>query len=291
MSLRRVSTGLAGCVMFVLAIAAHGAACTIWASAGDSVAGGGVIVAKNRDNTSSLHSRLGLVYPVKGFKFLGILDIEADGYVVAAVNEKGLVVVNASANSVQRSKRHVATEDVTQRILVGFDSVDSLSKETGFFRKTHPAIYIVADAVKIMSVEVAPRGHVAITIKDRGSLAFTNHYMSEDLADANEKISRESQLRLKRISQLLAGLNRACTLDDFLLMSGDRNSGGPGAVMRTPRKGSSIRTLATWIVRLEPGSAPVVYVQILNEGHKPETFTACLDQKFWNPAADSAVKK
>ncbi|MBP1748095.1 MAG: peptidase acyl-coenzyme A:6-aminopenicillanic acid acyl-transferase [Deltaproteobacteria bacterium] len=291
MSLSRVCTGFVCSAIFLLSLTVHGAACTIWASAGNLVADGGAIVAKNRDNTSSLHSKLGLVFPSKGFRFLGILDIEADGYVVAAINEKGLVVVNASANSVQRSKRHVATEDVTQKILQNFDSVDSLSKEKDFFRKTHPAIYIIADSAKIMSVEVAPQGNVAITVKGNGTLAFTNHYTSESLADANEKISRESLLRLDRINQLFDGLNRAHTLDDFISMSRDRNSGGSGAVMRNSRKGSSIRTLATWVIRLKPGSAPTVYTQIFNEGKQPETFAAQLDQKFWNSAADTREVK
>lgn len=279
----RACTGFACCVLFLLFLTAYGFACTIWASAGDLVADGGVIVAKNRDNRSSLHSRLGLVFPAKGYRFLGILDVEADGYVVAAVNEKGLVVVNASANSVQRSKRHVANEDVMQKILESFDSVDSLSKEKEFFRKTHPAIYIIADSAKIMSVEVALRGQVTVTIKDSGTLAFTNHYTSESLSDANEKISRESLSRLKRINQLLDGLPKAHTLDDFISLSRDRNAGAAGAVMRTSRKGSGIRTLATWIIRLEPGSAPTVYAQVFNEGKKPETFAAKLDRKFWNP--------
>ena len=208
-----------------------------------------------------------------------------------AINEKGLVVINASANSVQRSKRHVATEDVTQRILEKFDSVDSLAKEKDLFRKTHPAIYIVADSARIMSVEVAPRGNVAITVKENGILAFTNHYTSQSLADANEKISRESLLRLKRINQLLGGLQRAYTLDDFISMSRDRNSGGPGAVMRNSQKGPGIRTLATWIIRLEPGSAPIVYAEIRNEGRQPETFAAQLDQKFWNPVANTIEAK
>lgn len=280
--MRRIVVIVVCCAMFLFLWMGYGEACTIWASAGDVVAGKGVIVGKNRDNSSSLHTRLGLVFPAKGFRFLGILDIEADGYVVAAVNEKGLVVVNASANSVQRSKRHVAVEDFTQRILENFDSVDSLDKQRDIFRKTHPALYIIADSTRIMSVEVAPRGQVAITVKDNGTFAFTNHYTSQSLADANEKISRESTLRLKRINQLIASLNREHTLDDYIAMSRDRNSGGPGPVMRDPRKGSSIRTLATWVIRLEPGSAPVVYAQIFNEGKQPETFTAKLDRTFWD---------
>jgi hypothetical protein len=283
----RIFTSCVFTAMLLFLMTGYGAACTVWASAGDIVAGKGVLVGKNRDNASSLHTRLGLVFPAKGFRFLGILDIEADGYVVAAVNEKGLVVVNASANSVQPSKRHVAVEDVTQRVLENFDSVEALDKQRDLFRKSHPALYIIADSTRIMSVEVAPRGQVAITVKENGTLAFTNHYTSGTLADANEKISRESLLRLKRINQLIGSVNRAHTVDDFIAMSRDRNSGGPGPVMRDPRKGSSIRTLATWIIRLEPGSAPMVYAQIFNEGKQPETFVASLDKSFWDSTVSS----
>ncbi|MBP1750111.1 MAG: peptidase acyl-coenzyme A:6-aminopenicillanic acid acyl-transferase [Deltaproteobacteria bacterium] len=279
----RIFTVFVFAVISVLCVMAHGEACTLWASAGDVVAGGGVIIAKNRDNSSSLHSKIGLVFPEKGYRFLGILDTEANGYVVAAVNEKGLVVVNASANSVRRSKRHVATEDVTQRVLEKFDSVDSLAREKGFFRKTHPAIYLIADSSKIMSVEVAPGGNTAIKVKDNGSVAFTNHYTAENLSHSNERVSRESLMRLKRINQLIGGLERAHTLDDFISISRDRNSGGPGAVMRDPRQGSVIRTLATFVIRLEHGSAPTVYTQIFNEGTAPETFAAKLDRNFWDP--------
>ena len=53
--------------------------------------------------------------------------------------------------------------------------------------------------------------------------------------------------------------------------------------MRDPRNGSVFRTLATFVIRLEPGSAPTVYAEIFNEGTPPETFAAKLDGNFWNP--------
>lgn len=282
----RISCHVAGIAFFtvlVFGLSQAGCGCTIWASAGETVEGGGAIIAKNRDNTSSLHTRLRLVFPAKGLRFLGILDVEADGYVVAAINEKGLVVVNASANSVPRKKRHVATEDVTERILVTFDSVDALLKEKDLFRKTHPALYIVADAVKIMSVEVTPGGRVSVQVKEKGTLAFTNHYIGEDVVDANERMSRESLLRLSRINVLCGRGERSHTMDDFISMSRDDNGGSPGAVMRRPRKDSRIRTLATWIVRLEPGVSPQLYVHLLNAEDRPRTYTVKLDESFWNP--------
>lgn len=257
-------------------------ACTIWASAGDSVQGGGTIIAKNRDNVSSLYTGLRMVFPPGGFRFFGILDVRADWYVTAAINEKGLVVVNSSANSVPNRKRHVATEDFTERILASFDSVDALLEQKDIFSKTHPAIYIVADLKKIMSVEVAPGGRVSTHVEENGTLAFTNHFTDEGISDANERMSRQSLLRLKRINRLLGGPGRVHSFEEFISMSRDENDGADGAVMRRAKKGSKIRTLATWIVRLEPGKSPELYVGLFNSEEKKRTYRFGLNDNFWN---------
>ncbi|MHB8109405.1 MAG: carcinine hydrolase/isopenicillin-N N-acyltransferase family protein [Syntrophorhabdaceae bacterium] len=270
-----------------LLFSSHAGACTIWASAGLAVEGGGTLIAKNRDNRSTLRTHLATVCPAEGWRFLGILDIEADGYVVAAVNEKGLAVVNAAANSVPPAKRHVATEDFTQKILVKFDSVDSVLKEKDLFRKTHPAIYIIADSSKIMSVEVAPGGNVSINARETGTIAFTNHFTADELIDANEKMSRDSLLRLRRINELCSATGRAHAFDDFIAMSRDTNSGRPGAVLRHAKNGSSIRTLATWVIELKPGRNPRLYVQLMNTGQKASTTRMTLDKKFWDPIGET----
>lgn len=223
-----------------------------------------------------------MVFPSGGFRFFGILDVRADWYVAAAINEKGLVVVNASANSVPARKRHTATEDVTEKILTAFDSVDSLLDQKGFFEKTHPAIYIIADAKKIMSVEVAPGGRVSACVKENGTLAFTNHFTDERIIDANERMSRQSLLRLKGINRLLDDPGRPHSLEGFISMSRDENGGSDGAVMRKAKKGSKIRTLATWIVRLEPGKSPELYAGLFNSDEKQRTYRVRLDDGFWN---------
>lgn len=269
-------------VIILLSFYMHVEACTLWASTGNAVAGGGTIVAKNRDNITSLYTRLKAVFPEDGFRFFGILDIEADGYVTAGLNEKGVAVVNAAANSVSRGKRNVATEDVTERILIGYDSVDALFKERDIFKNTHPAIYIVADAAKIMSVEVAPGGRVSVSVTEEGTLALTNHFTDVSLADANEQISRLSLLRLEHIRRLMSEHDHPHCLSDFIAMSRDEDSGSDAAVMRRAREGSRIRTLATWIVRLEPDKAPEVYVGLFNPTEKEETRRIIVDNNFWN---------
>ena len=269
-------------MVFITGLCIHARACTIWASAGDAAGGGGTIIAKNRDNVSSLYTGLKMVFPSGGFRFFGILDVRADWYVAAAINEKGLVVVNASANSVPARKRHTATEDVTERILTAFDSVDALLDQKGFFERTHPAIYLIADAKKIMSVEVAPGGRVSACVKENGTLAFTNHFTDERIIDANERMSRQSLLRLKGIKRLLDDPGRPHSLEGFISMSRDENGGSDGAVMRKAKKGSKIRTLATWIVRLEPGKSPELYTGLFNSDEKQRTYRVRLDDGFWN---------
>lgn len=269
-------------VIFLSGFKPGSEACTIWASAGNTVEGGGTIVGKNRDNISSLYSGLKLVFPLKGFRFFGILDVRENGYVTAAINEKGLVVVNASPNSVPGRKRHVATEDVTEKIVVAFDSVDSLIAQKDFFEKTHPAIYIIADVSKIMSVEVAPGGRVSTNVKMEGSLALTNHYIDESIADANEWMSRKSLLRLKKINALLAETGRLHSMDGFIGMSLHEGDDLDGAIMRKAQKGTKIRTLATWIVRLEPGKSPELFVSLLNPQEKLRTYRVLLDDNFWS---------
>ena len=267
--------------LFCLAFSSSARACTIWAATGEQVKDKGSIVAKNRDNLSSLYTALRFVSPEKGFSFFGIFDIEADGYVTAGINEKGLVVVNASANSVPRKKRHVATEDLTERLLTSFDSVNAVLSVKEFFQNSHPAIYIIGDASKIASVEVAPGGKTSVAIKENGILAFTNHYTDTDLLGANERSSRSSFARLKRINYLIGRHTSPFTLDDFIAFSNDRNGGSEGALWTARTLTGKIRTLASWIVYLPANGFPELYVKLANPDEPENTQRITLDSAFW----------
>ncbi len=256
-------------------------ACTIWAATGERVKEKGSIIAKNRDNLPHLYTVLKAIFPGKGFGFFGIFDIEADGYVTAGINERGFVVVNASANSVPAKKRHVATEDLTERLLTSFSSVKDLLAGKEIFRKSHPAIYIVGDALSIASIEVAPEGKISVTTKEKGVLAFTNHYTDAKLLRANERLSHSSFLRLNRIKQLMAGQITPFTINDFIHFSNDGNGGSDGALWRTEAFPGKIRTLAGWIVRMPPEGPPELYVKLANPDEPESISRLSLDNLFW----------
>ncbi len=53
-------------------------ACTLWAAAGSRVAGGGVLVAKNRDMPPDHRQELRLVRPPEGFRYLGLIAVDCE---------------------------------------------------------------------------------------------------------------------------------------------------------------------------------------------------------------------
>ncbi len=268
-------------IIFVISFSST-QACTIWAATGERVKDKGSIIAKNRDNVSYLYTALKSVTPEKGFAFLGIFDIRAGGYVTAGVNEKGLVVVNASANSVPREKRHVATEDLTERLLTSFDSVQAVLSEKDLFHKSHPAIYIIGDASKIASIEVAPRGKTAVVIREgNGTLALTNHYTHRKLLRANERLSVNSLRRLKRINSLMKNHPLPFTVDDFIAFGNDRNGGQEGALWRDPHLPDKIRTLASLVVYVPVKGFPELSVTLVNPDEPESVQRMTLDSTFW----------
>ena len=281
--MKRIQTVLFFCAImsFCLIPFSSVRACTIWAATGEQVKGKGSLIAKNRDNLSHLYTVLKTVFPEKGFPFYGLFDIEADGYVTAGINEQGLVVVNTAANSVPRNKRLVATEDLTQRLLTSFGSVNAVLSEKDLFQKSHPAIYIIGDASKIASIEVAPGGKISVTVQEKGTLVFTNHYTNPELAGANEQSSASSSMRLKRIQHLMTRQTSPFTLDDFIAFSNDRNGGSEGALWRAPGASDTIRTLASWIIYMPPDGPPVLYVKLANPDEPERTYTITLDSAFW----------
>jgi isopenicillin-N N-acyltransferase like protein len=241
-------------------------ACTVWGAAGDKVEGGGVIAAKNRDNTPDLSTALRLLYPKEGYRVFALFDTEADGYVTGGINEKGLVVLNAAAGSISRQKRLVATEDLTERILTTFDSVDAVLAQPGLFSKSHPALYMLADSSQVVSVEVAPGGDTATHVVKNGTIAFSNHYTDEKISRANERISSSSKARLDRISHLLANHSLPMTKDDFIAISADKSGGPDHGLWRTGSAPGKVRTLASVVIFLPKKGPAEVYMRLSNQG-------------------------
>ncbi|MBA4418465.1 MAG: hypothetical protein C0392_11250 [Syntrophus sp. (in: bacteria)] len=275
---------VAWCVLFsslVSLIPASADACTLWAATGARVRDQGTLIAKNRDNTRDLVTELRFVRREKGFCFIGLFDPEADGYVVSGINEKGLTVVNASAASVPEAKRNVAKEDLTERILTSFDSVDSATEDTALFVNSHPAFYMIADAAKIASVEVAPGGKVSINVLNDGAFVHTNHYMDKTLLFANEHKTPGSAKRLDRIYRLINARALPFTLDQFVLFSKDRGEGLNDGIWKTCSTSKKVCTLATWVAYIPKQGFPELYIRFARHKEPESALKLTLDAVFW----------
>ena len=274
---------LIAAVIFLNITVSYALACTVWGAAGQKVSNKGTIIAKNRDNSPNLVTLPKFYIPKKGFRIFALYDIEADGYVVGGINEKGLAVLNASAFSVPRKKRHVATEDTTERVLKTFASVDAVLSERDMFTKSHPALYMIADSSKIATIEVAPGGKIAIKMTDNGTLYFTNHYTDESLLWANEQHSAGSSCRLKYIHNYLTSSERPFSMNDFIIKSDDRTGGPDYALWRTGSSPRKVRTLASLVISIPMSGLPEVYIKIANPGEPEQVFMEKLDFSLISP--------
>ncbi len=257
-------------------------ACTLSAAAGERVAHGGCLIAKNRDWIPE-KSEVRLVSSSEGRRFLGLFPIR-DGKrrgCVAGINERGLVVVTASAGSIPRGERIKGGSGLISKLLTDFSTVEEVLASGSLFSRTHPSMYLVADRHRTAWIEVAPEGKFSVRSTGSGMLAHTNHYLDETLIDANRKIGRSSRKRLERIRELLERRMAPLTLEDFIAFSQDRHDGPDDSLWRTGGKLERERTLASWIVSLPPAAPPEIYVRLANPSEPERTMQITLDGPFW----------
>lgn len=252
-------------VLFTWLVPIPAAACTLWAAAGQA-AGGGTIIAKNRDWAPDHTQELRLEKPVKGLAYYGLFAVggSAPG-LKAGLNEKGLVVVTASASSIPTEQRRsmAYTKNLAARLLAECQTVDDVLNRVELFRG--PQFLLLADRTKTACIEIGPGGAYTVRSVNDGPLFHTNHYLSPELAGANVKIGASSRERLGRIGVLLSS-GQPYGLTDFVRFSMDQAAGPTNSIWRTGRTPSGERTLATWIVALPPGQAPQIYVRLANPG-------------------------
>lgn len=259
-------------------------ACTLFAAAGDRVAGGGALIVKNRDRDPQ-ESALKVCSPKGGYRHLALVSAaNPEEAAVAGINEKGLVVVDARASCLPAERQQkCGAVALTQALLSRCASVDEVLAQKDLLAASYPVFEMVADLHKVAWIEVAPGGLVAFRVSGRGALCHTNHYLDPDLGWANCRATLGSRVRLRRISKLLAdqeASDRKFTFADFLIFSQDRHDGPDRSINRfgsTPRE---TRTLATFEVRLS-GAAPHVFVRLNNPGEPEKIVNFILEPGLW----------
>lgn len=256
-------------------------ACTLWGEAGTN-AGGGTIISKNRDWEPDHVQVLKMRRGAKGYAYFGLFAEggEKPG-LKDGVNEKGLTVVSASASSIPKDMRDDQSGEgsVLGLLLSGYSTCDEiLARKDALFSKCRAEFLMIADAKKILVVEVGLQGHYAINTVENGPAAHTNHYLEKSLDEFNVNRGASSVTRLQRINDLLNANPAPFSTQAFAALSRDRHDGPNNSLWRT---GKGVKTLSSWIVETPPGAAPRLRVLLANPGAAETTNTFVLDQKFW----------
>jgi isopenicillin-N N-acyltransferase like protein len=269
-----------GLLLFLPSVpAAH--ACTLFAAAGGSVRGGGVLIAKNRDREPQA-SALRVLTPKDGYRLLALVGAGGpQAPAVAGINEKGLVVVDALPSCLPAEAQEVCgAAPLTQTLLTRCASVDEVLAQKNLLAASYPVFEMVADARQVAWIEIAPAGLVAVKVCEQGVLCHTNHYLAPELSWANRLRCRSSRVRYRRISELLAPHPGPFTLADFLSFSQDRHAGLDKSINRLGRTAAATRTLATFVVQLAD-AAPHLFVRISNPGEPDKIVNLTLEPALW----------
>jgi hypothetical protein len=245
-------------------------ACTLWGAAGTSVEGGGTLVAKNRDWAPDHSQELAVLQPSAGYWALALKAIggEEPG-VKAGVNDKGLVIVSATANQVPKAERKSVQQQkgLLSHILTTCASLDDVLKNLERMRR--PAFYLAGDRKEIAIIEIAPDGNRSVTRRDSGTLHHTNHYCDIAVTVSDRKAGASSSQRYARIAELVETQKGPFTAEDFIRFSEDRTAGADNSIWRTGSKPGARRTLASWVVSVPLSGSPQLYLKTADPG-EPE---------------------
>lgn len=245
-------------------------ACTLWGAVGDAVAGGGTLVAKNRDWAPDHRQELVILRPPEGYVSVALMAVgSGDPGVKAGVNEKGLVIVSATAGQFPSADRKKIQQkkQLMRHFLATCASVEEVLKQIELMRR--PVFYLVGDRTELAVIEVAPDGRRSVTRTGSGTLSHTNHYCALEPLDLKRNPGASSRQRHARIEELLKTRAQPFDLDGFIRFSEDRNTGPDNSIWRTGSDPARQRTLATWLVAVPPAGSPQLYLKTADPG-EPE---------------------
>jgi hypothetical protein len=263
-------------------------ACTLWGAAGELAAGRGTLVAKNRDWLPDHRQQLSIVRPKEGYASVVLVAIGgAEPGTKAGVNEKGLVIVSATASQVPAADRNRADrkKGLINRLLSRCAGVDEVLARIHEFDR--PVFYLIGDRKEIAVIEVAPDGNRSISRTNSGVLHHTNHYEAIDPPGLARRPSVSSKTRSERIADLLKTADGPYTAEDFIRFSQDRDAGPDNSIWRTGGGPSKRRTLATWLVSIPAGGSPQLYLNLANPGEAERVCRIDIQTVLKNPQSGS----
>jgi isopenicillin-N N-acyltransferase-like protein len=265
-------------------------ACTLWSAAGESVVGGGTLIAKNRDWVPDHQQHLELSsLRDKGYRYLGLIATGHEPGLKSGVNSQGLVWVNASPPSYlerDKSLRHVS--GIGRKILAGCKTVKEALSHGEWF--VGAQFFMLADRDEVAVIELGLDGKFLVQSTNSGVLFHTNHYIENEFACLNRgKPGVSSAKRYERVQQLMGNKGKF-SLSDFIQIGASTEGGPDNSLWRTGSKPNSTRTLATWIVYQPPSGEGVVYLKMANPDKEIKEYRFMLKDVFSGKASISGVE-
>lgn len=255
--------------------------CTLWAVTGDRAKDGKTIIVKNRDWAPDNCNEIRIIKPDEGFAYIALYAAGGNNEgVKGGINEKGLVIISASASTLPKEERF-GDKGFMTKILTSCNSVDGVLKEKELISKASPMFYMVADRKTIAFIEIGLNGKYFIRKTENGILYHTNHYTDSNLKEFNKKENQSSYIREKRIKELLESHSNPLNTEDFIKFSEDKNDGPDNSIWRTGSTPEKTRTLATWIVEIPKNDVPCLYVKFANPGEEEKIYEIKIENKFW----------
>lgn len=251
-------------------------ACTGWAAMNDD---GKVLIAKNRDAIPT-EEYVEMRHPSEGFSYLGLFadgntsETASEKELKAGVNDQGLVMISLSAKTVLgelEKTSQIKEQGVIAPILAHYHSVQEVyENRESIFSKTYPMFYMLADLKNIAYVEITPDHEISMTRQSSGILTHANQYLNPDFSKFNTINYKSSSLRYNRINELLKQHIKEekennkinFSMDDFKEYSIDTTNGPQDSIWRTAKEKDHERTVATFIVELQNGKSPIIYVKL-----------------------------
>lgn len=268
---------LLGFFMLSIFVPQSADACTLWAAAGDAVAGKGTLVAKNRDWKPDNTQELRIVHPPKGYAFVSLFAVGgSEPGTKAGINQHGLAIVSATAGQYSRTERGANPQKpgLMRSLLAECASVDEVLAKRDHFRR--PVFYLMADRTTVALLEIDRDGRMHVEKRHSGALSHTNHYCYLD-SRAMQPPALSSTTRLSRIEQLLKEHKGPFTHGDFIRFSEDRNAGPDNSIWRRGSEPAKTRTLATWILAIPRHGSPVLYLKTADPGQPEKTCALVVD--------------
>lgn len=244
----------------LLVLPVQALACTLYAANGDIVEGGGSIIGKNRDFIPG-RQQLKIGHGSK-YDYYGLFSFSKKGNALlrAGVNEKGLVVINSSTDSIDKNRLHsVKHHAPLKEILSSCSTVAEALLHREFF--AGPSFVMLADKDEIAYIEHGFGQKVSVVRKQNDSLVHTNHYLIPRFEGLNNKIGKSSKQRYIRATELMESFPRPITFDAIKELSQDRNDGPDLSIWRTGSRPDGTRSQASFIVDIHPDGDFNVWVK------------------------------